>query len=880
MVKTNESKLEQKIKELEQRVDLHFNHVKDSIFIADIKTGILLNCNKSAEELIERKKEDIIGKPQYILHPESKREEYQKFFKEHITNLGTNSYDAEVITSSGEIKYVDVKAQVSKLGDKKVIQGVFRDITEKKKLEQSLLEEKKLLEAIINGIPDLVAIQKPDHSIIKYNQKGYDFLNMTPLEVIGKKCYKLLGQDKECIPCATSKAIKTKKTAEIEKFIPEFNKYLNCRSNPVFDEEGNVDLIVEIIRDITQHRKIEKNYKNIFNKMINGFAIHEIITNEKNEPINYKFLEVNPAFESITGLKKSEIIGKTVLDVLPNTEKIWIEKYGKVALIGKPITFEEYSTEINKFFFVTAYQHQKNQFACIFNDITDKKKAEIKFERYIQNSPTSIFITNNKGNYIFANPSVSKLLGYSLDELLKLSIPDILPKEEVEKGLNNFLELKEKGESYNFETKFKRKDNKIIDIILDGKKLSDNEYIAYVRNITPLKNYQRELIQSKEKAEEINEIKDAFLRNMSHELRTPLNGMLGLTQLLMESNIPKEEREMAKTIYKSGKHLTDIIGDILTITKIKNNKESIEKNNFDLYQLLTNVVDLYDSNIKSSNIKLTFDYDSSIPKNYIGDDKKIKQIVNHLISNAIKFNDKGKVNLFVSGENKTNNSIDCIISLSDTGIGISKENLDKIYDCFYQSDCSLTRKYGGTGIGLAITKDLISLLNGEIKVESELNKGSTFTVKLPLELYQEEKQKETSDKKESYSLKEKDIPNLLIVEDEPVNRMILEMMIKKMGYKSKSVEDGIYVLDYLKNNNECNAILMDCKMPQVDGYTATKKIREWEKDLNKRIPIIAVTAHIGEEERQKCLDSGMNDYLSKPVALNSLKEKIDYWIKT
>lgn len=540
------------------------------------------------------------------------------------------------------------------------------------------------------------------------------------------------------------------------------------------------------------------------------------------------------------------------------------------------------------------------------------QERALLLETLVESANDGIIITKadleNPGpEVIYVNEAFTRISGYSAKEIIGQS-PRILQNEFTKREtLDEMKQTLSEGKPFKGEllNVHKNGNQYWLDISIVPVKNKDGaitHFAAIERDITQSKAKElkekdvwvqlkranmkaeaatRDLEESLARAEAANIAKGDFLANMSHELRTPMNGVLGMATLLADTKLDDEQREYVSTINSSGEGLLMLLNDILDFSKIEAGALELEHIAYNFVDTMQKTVNLLRPQAEKKNIELRMDCDAQIPNYMWGDSGRIRQIIMNLIGNAIKFTDHGHVRLKATLKDYDDKN-HIHVSVEDTGIGIPAKKLGEIFEKFTQADASVTRKFGGTGLGLAITKQLVGLMGGEIGVDSAVGKGSTFWFSIPCKPAEATDEMATIEHLRTIS--HNDSPKMpvgearaLLVDDYHVNQVFAEKLLRKFGFQHiDTAVDGVEAL--LKcSETAYDVIFMDCQMPRMDGYITTQEIRALETCSMRHIPVVAMTANAMMGDREKCLNAGMDDYLSKPLRAEHLKKFIETW---
>ena len=505
-------------------------------------------------------------------------------------------------------------------------------------------------------------------------------------------------------------------------------------------------------------------------------------------------------------------------------------------------------------------------------------------------SSIAILLTKPDGEIISVNPAFEKITGYTSAEAVGKK-PSLLKSgmtpETVYRDLWSHIG---QGRPWRGELQNRRKGGEIywesvvISPVLDAQG-QVMHHIGFLEDISATKQYEAQLREAKEAAESATLAKSRFLAMMSHEIRTPMNGILGMAQMLLHDDGTREERDdYARTILSCGQTLMNLLNDILDLSKVEAGRMVLEHNVFDPAQLLREMHTLFADAARAKRLDLESTWHDAPELRYLGDGHRIRQMIANLLSNAIKFTSAGRIEVEGREVSREGNRACLEFAVTDTGIGIPDDKVELLFVPFSQADSSMTRQFGGTGLGLSIVRSLAEMMAGTAGVESVPGVGSRFWFQVEVELASPEAavQPEAASPVVSPVTPDKPDakPRVLVVEDNPTNCMVVKKLLERLGVEVVTVGDGQQCIDILNEGLQPDLVLMDIQMPVLDGYAASRCIREREAALNlPRLPIVALTANAFAEDRQLCAEAGMDDFLAKPIAQASLHDVVRRWLK-
>jgi len=850
----------------------------------------VLSWNHGAEKIFGYTATEMIGSNFIILVPPEEQEKYRRVVNRIQQGEQIQHYEAPRLRKDGKRIWVSLSIFPLKneAGEIVGISKIVRDITERKVRDEELSLKERALQEISQG----VLITDENRGTLYVNPTFEKLSGYSLGEVIGRNCKFLQGPDSDPkIIKKISLALRSGESfqGEILNYRKDGTTFWNDLTiSPIRDESGRLTRFIGIQRDVTERKNVENQlYKTLeLTKMANSAAKmgawaveypgSRVLWSDEIYCIHEVEPDYEPELESALSFyppKDRAILSKALEKGEPfDLELQFITAKGKPLWVRTTCSVERSNGELRRIF-------------GIFQDITEKKVAENRFGLLVNSNVQSIFFWNTNGEITDSNDAFLKLVGYTREELETglINWAAMTPPEYADLDRHALQEIAIHRVCTPYEKEWIRKDGSRVPILIGAAVFQDtpDNGVCFVVDVTPRKQIEIDLKKALDEqkgltrmAQAAVEAKSQFLAVMSHEIRTPMNGILGFAELLAtESGLSPQAHEHLQAILKSGENLLHIIDDILDFSRIDAGKIRIENAPFPINELLQDLVGFFETSIKEKGLEFRFSVDPSLPPKIIGDSGRIRQILINLIGNALKFTNSGSITLNLL-HSKLHAKDHVNFSVEDTGIGITTENQGKIFEAFTQADSTISRRYGGSGLGLTISQHLAQLMGGVLELKSQPGKGSVFSLFIPLERIDKivspaagkEQQLLTTNFAAQYPLK------ILVVDDNHLNLRLVIAMLQKLGYEPLKATNGLETLQIYKESHP-HCILMDVQMPVMNGIEATKQIRAMEKAAALPAAYIsALTANILPEDRRRCHKAGMDAFLNKPMKVQQIAD--------
>lgn len=889
------------LKESQERYKVITEKSHDAIYIQ--QENKFLFVNDRATEIFGYNKEELYNINVWkLVHPEDK-EKIEKIASNRKAGKDTPSkYSIRGITKSNQTVYLEFSVNTIQYNGKYAVLGSVRDVSERKKREQAEKELSQRIEAGLQaGNLAWWELELPSGNLVFDDLKA-EMLGYSPdkFEKFEDFTDLLHPEDYEY----TMQAMQDHILGKTDKYEAEYRIQAKDGSYQWFHDTGSITekndtngykKIIGIVENITKQkqaeislRENEKKYRLIFEQF------QDIYYRVDNNGI---IEELSPSVKPQTGFSRKGLIGEPIEKVYknPKDRKVLLQKLKeKKQITGYELELEKKNGELRT---VSVNSHliignngEKKGIEGTLRDITERKKAENalresekRYKSLIENASAGIGVTDFNDNFILVNDSFANILGYQKEELENMEVKDISLESELEK-FKEQTEKRKGGQKSVYESRLVKKNGDIINVLIHASPFKDQNgelkgTIGIVIDITERKKIKEKLIKTNKQLEKetqkannlakeaqaANKAKSEFLANMSHEIRTPLNSVIGFTELLLDTNLDNTQKKYIDIVQVSADSLLDLINDILDFSKIEAGQLKLDYVETDLIKLLEDSVEIVKFRAHKKGLELLADIGSDLPQIVSIDPVRLRQVLANLLTNAVKFTKEGEVELIAKVISKYEDRVTVKFAVKDTGIGISEKKKNDIFSSFTQADGSTTRKYGGTGLGLTISSQLVNKMGGKLEVDSKLDKGSNFYFTLDLKISKQQK----------YKRDNMQIEKVLVIDDNNNNRIILKNMLLKWGISSllaKNGSEGISI--YHRLQDQIDLIILDYHMPEMDGLEVAKKLRQTQQ---KTPSILLYSSTNDQVESTELKEYNIYRKLEKPVKRNALYRTLKYF---
>ena len=765
-----------------------------------------------------------------------------------------------------------------------IAQIVILKKEQKVRREAELWASEQRLALMVEQSPLAVIEWNLDFEVIKWNLAAEQLFGYTAEEAVGRHAAELIVPEevRPIVDQVWQNLIDQRGgTHSINDNYTKGGDTITCEwhNTGLINTEGNIMGVLSVIQDITERKRaeteitIQKAYlEQLFEASTEAIAF----INKKGH-----VKRINSQFTELFGFTPDDLIGQALDDtIIPPS----LSEEGKAVTAeikkGKPIFLETLRqrkdgilVDVSVTGMPISIEGKDAGIYAIYRDISGRKKADQEIaiqkaylEQLFEASTEAIVFIDENDRVQRINSQFTAIFGFPAEEVIGRSLDDtIIPPSRREEGKAVKTEIK-RGRHIFQETVRQRKDGSMLDVSVTGMPIfiegKDAGVYAIYRDISGRKQAEQELKKAKEAAEEATQAKSSFLANMSHEIRTPLNAIIGLSHLAKETQLTPQQLDYQEKIHASAYTLLRLLDDILDFSKIEAGKLDLEKNNFNLKELLERMSSIINVKSNEKDIRFSLQVPDPIPEHLRGDALRLEQVLLNLTSNAVKFTSQGEVSVAVELVEDTDQEALLRFIVSDTGIGMSPEQVEQLFQPFHQADFSITREYGGTGLGLAICRRLLEMMDSEITVQSTLGKGSEFSFMVRFEKADSEEPEITAGISKEIARELLAGRRILLVEDNETNLQVAYELLEQAGLKVVAAVNGLEAVQ-LAARERFDGILMDLQMPVMDGLTAAREIRKGPTPPD--LPILAMTANVMIADREECLAAGMNDHIAKPI---------------
>lgn len=873
----------------------------NAIVITDIQ-GTIQWINPAFTKLTGYQLSEALGETPRIVKSGVQDESfYRELWK---TILAGNVWHGEITNRkrTGELyqEEMTIAPVASRTGEITHFVAVKQDITERKRTESALADSEQQFRELAENIPEVFFVYGTDPPRMKYISPGYESVWGRDREELvrnpGAWIDSIHPEDRQ----RTSKSYEQSLAGipsefEYRLIRPDASiRYIHTRTRPIADGNGRCVRVVGLAEDVTKMRNAEADARNSEAKV-------RLLLDSTAEAIYAVDLDgnctlCNPACVRMLGYENAaDLIGKNMhalmhhshadrtpypLDECP-VYKALLKREGDH--VDDEVFWRKDGTNFPAEYWTHPMSRNGEPVGSVvtFLDITMRQQSEEKlrqsdelFRNAFNHSATGMALTGIDGSFRRVNRTLCELLGYSEADLLGMKFTDVTAPVDVEvsrKAAERL--LSGEAEHTQFDKRYRHRSGTLVYCDTSISLVRDTHdrplfFVAHVTDIGARKETEAQLQRAKTAAEEASRLKSEFLANMSHEIRTPMNGIIGMTELALETQLTPEQSEYLHLVKNSADSLLTIINDILDFSKLEAGRVVLESLTFDLRKSVEPAMKALALNADEKGLDFIFDVDPEVPRMVVGDPVRLRQVLNNLVGNALKFTERGEIHVRLEVSSVAAETVTLAFSVRDTGIGISPEKRSNIFGAFTQADSSTTRKYGGTGLGLAIAKQLVEVMGGYLSVESEIGKGSTFRFSIPFSRALEYKENEALD----FTRLAGEV--VLIVDDNATNRRVLEDSVRGWSMQPIVVGSGAAALEALqarqKSGEKLPLILTDAHMPGMDGFSLAEKIRE-DHELDS-VRIVMLTSGGNRGDGARCKELGIAGYLSKPFDRLELRE--------